>query len=139
METMIMYREAYCTDNSEGIKLFNKYGIDYEVEENRGKLRGLYVRSEQNREFREELGKVLPSELNDHVDYWQDREGDPVAVLSPYWNEKCFTRKIVNRLARRGFQIELSGCYPYAGVEAFVIRWIDDLQWKPGRLSKRSL
>ena len=27
MEDMITYREGYCTDNSEGIKLFDKYGI----------------------------------------------------------------------------------------------------------------
>lgn len=136
MENMITYREGYCTDISEGIKLFHKYGIDYEVDEDRGRLCGSYVISDRNREFREGLRKVLPAELNDHVDFWQDKDGDPVAVLSPYWNEKCFTRKTVNRLARRGFQIELSGCYPYAGVEAFVIRWIDDLQWKEDRPGK---
>lgn len=133
IENMITYREGYCTDSSEGIKLFDKYDIDYKVDESRGRLCGPYVLNDRNWEFREGLRKALPSELNDHVDFWQDRDGDPVAVLSPYWNERCFTRKIVNRLARRGFQIELSGCYPYAGVEAFVIRWTDDLQWKEDR------
>lgn len=136
MEDMITYREGYCTDNSEGIKLFDKYDIDYKVDKSRGRLCGSYVLNDRNWEFREGLRKALPSELNDHVDLWQDRDGDPVAVLSPYWNERCFTRKIVNRLAQRGFQIELSGCYPYAGVEAFVIRWIDDLQWKEDRPGK---
>ena len=40
MDNMITYREGYCTDNSEGIKLFDKYDIDYKVDESRGRLCG---------------------------------------------------------------------------------------------------
>ena len=111
-----MFSVGHITNNEEGIKLFEKYGIEYQQMKRSGELRGQIYPRNRYYDFWGDVKQLLPEELNDHVDVWQDSAGKPVAMLSPYAG-----RHTLNGLAevmeRCGYLIELSECFPYAGTD----------------------
>lgn len=116
-----MFSAGHITNNDEGIKLFEKYGIEYKQMKRSGELRGQLYPRDRYYDFWSEVKHILPEELNDHVDVWQDAAGKPVAVLSPYAGRSALNG-LAEEMERRGYLIELSGCFPYVGTEAIVVR-----------------
>lgn len=119
-----MYNAGHITNNEEGIKFFEKYDVEYKQMKQSGELRGKMTTSNKAYEFWKNAEDVLKGcgagMLIDHIDVWEDKDGQPIVTLSPYHG--MVTEGLKDRMRNHGFVIEYANCTPYMGADMIVVR-----------------
>ena len=123
-----MYRRGHVTNDAQVLALYQEYGVPYHIMKRSGEIRAKMNYTSRYRTFELEVKSIIYEAgakwLLDHMDICDriddsGREGY-VFIASPYNGD--ITDELRKAADEHSFVVELSGFYPYNGINAIVIR-----------------